>query len=128
MFISGVGIHLISNNVIAVIANDIVANVPLLVLFILVSLISIPLKIAGYFDSVEHFMKKLRGNPRKLYACISFSLFFLGPILHIGVIRLFHEMIKDLKIDVIILAKSYIVGFSTVLLWSPYVASVALVL
>jgi hypothetical protein len=128
MFITGISINLIRGNKLEVISNDITANLPLLALFILVPLISIPMKIEGYFNSVTYFMKKIISDSSKIFASISFTLFCLGPVLNIGSIRLLHEMINDLKINPIILAKSYLVGFSTVVLWSPYIASVALVL
>ncbi|MFG6114811.1 hypothetical protein ACGTN9_06455 [Halobacillus sp. MO56] len=52
----------------------------------------------------------------------------MGPVLNLGSIRVLHETIKDIKLSSVLLAKSYLVGFSTVILWSPYFASVALVL
>lgn len=55
-------------------------------------------------------------------------MFVLGPILNLGSIRIVDELLKGLKLPPVMLAKSYLVGFSTTMLWSPYYASVALIL
>ena len=104
------------------------SNLPLLSLIILVPMLSIPLKAEGYFQSVQHYLERWSSDNRKIFGSISFFLFFLGPILNLGSIRILHETIKDFKSEPILLAKSYLVGFSTVILWSPYFASVAMVL
>ncbi|GAB7387014.1 hypothetical protein BSNK01_08500 [Bacillaceae bacterium] len=108
--------------------HGIIANLPLLTLVILVPLISIPLKLSGYFESIHYYLWRLTVDARKLFGSLSLFLFCLGPILNLGSIRVLHEMVKDLRLSSIVLAKSYLVGFSTVILWSPYFASVALVL
>lgn len=128
LFFTGIATNITKGNGLTDITNGVLANLPLLVLLILVPLLSIPMKMEGYFNSVHFFMEKLTVNPQKLFGCISLSLFCLGPILNMGSIRLLHEMIKDLKIHPVLLAKAYSIGFSTVVFWSPYLSSVALVL
>ncbi|MCF6094089.1 hypothetical protein L1765_08955 [Microaerobacter geothermalis] len=128
MFSFGILLYIMKGSPFEEIANGIITNLPLLTLVILVPLISIPLKIGGYFDSIHFYMDRLKEDPRKLFGGISFFLFCLGPILNLGSIRVLHELIKDLNLHAKLLAKSYLVGFSTVILWSPYFASVALVL
>jgi len=108
--------------------DGILSNLPLLTLVILVPLISIPFKIGGFFHSVHYFLEILAQDSRKMFGSITVFLFCMGPILNIGSIRVLHEMIQDLKLRSILLAKAYLVGFSTVILWSPYFASVAMVL
>ncbi|BCJ88301.1 hypothetical protein [Effusibacillus dendaii] len=63
-----------------------------------------------------------------MFGSMSLFVFTLGPILNLGSIRVLHDMIKDLKLAPVLVAKSNLAGFSTVILWSPYFASVALVL
>lgn len=103
------------------------ANLPLLTLILLVPLLSIPLKIGGYFESIHYFMERCLHDPRKIYGRVTLFLFCMGPILNLGSIRVLHEMLGNLKIKTIIIAKAYLSGFSTVPVWSPYFASVALV-
>ncbi|WP_047152087.1 hypothetical protein [Aneurinibacillus tyrosinisolvens] len=128
MFILGVAFNLLKENSWEEIMNGITSNLPLLTLVILVPLLSIPLKIGGYFGSIHYYMERLGKLPQRMFASISFFIFCMGPILNLGSIRVLHEMIADLKLDSKLLAKAYLIGFSTVILWSPYFASVAMVL
>lgn len=104
------------------------SNLPLLTLIILVPMLSLPLKAEGYFESVQFYLEKWSADNRKIFGSISVFIFCLGPILNLGSIRIIHETIKEYKSEPVLLAKSYLVGFSTVILWSPYFASVAMVL
>jgi hypothetical protein len=128
MFITGVVINVLKGTALEGTANGILANLPVMSLVILVPLLMIPFKIGGYFDSIHFYMEKFSYRLRKIFGSISIFLFCLGPILNIGTIRILHETIKDINLAPEILAKAYLVGFSTVILWSPYFASVALVL
>ncbi|MBO8171609.1 MAG: hypothetical protein H0Z33_06955 [Bacillaceae bacterium] len=128
MFVVGMGINFYMQRGMDEIINGIVTNVPLLTLIMLVPLISIPLREGGYLDSVHFYMNRMVDQPRKLFASISFFLFSLGPVLNLGSIRLLHDILKDVRLKSKLLAKAYLSGFSTVILWSPYFGSVALVL
>lgn len=103
-------------------------NLPLITLIILVPLLSIPLKLGGYFQAVDAALFSLRHRPGRLFAGITGLLFFLGPILNLGSLRVMDDLLKRLKLPPAMLAKAYSIGFSTTILWSPYYASVALVL
>lgn len=103
-------------------------NLPLLALIILVPLLSIPLKAGGYFKSIKHFMRKWEDQPRLAFFGLSSFLALISPILNMGSVKIVHEMIDDLKINPMILGKSYLIGFTSSMLWSPYFASVAIVL
>jgi hypothetical protein len=128
MFVTGVMLNLWKGTTMEGMVNGIVTNLPLLTLVILVPLLSIPLKIGGYLDSIHFYMERMGTDLRKTFGSISVILFCLGPILNLGSIRVLHEMIQDLHFNSKFLAKVYLVGFSTVILWSPYFASVAMVL
>ena len=110
------------------ISEGIFLILPLLSLITLAPLLSIPLRIGGYFGSVSHLLHNLLNKPKKLYAGITGTLFLLSPILNLGTIKIINEFLEDLKLPSAMSAKSYVVGFSTAMIWSPYFASVSLVL
>ncbi|GGG13437.1 hypothetical protein GCM10010916_32950 [Paenibacillus abyssi] len=109
-------------------AQGITSNLPLLTLIVLVPLLSIPFKMGGFFDSILVYLRRLHNSPIKLFTGITSVLFFLGPILNLGSIRVIHDLIKDLRLKATFLSKAYLVGFSTTILWSPYYAAVGITL
>jgi len=113
---------------VAGISEGIFLILPLLSLITLAPLLAIPLRLGGYFKSVSRLLHNLLHHPQKLYAGITGTLFVVSPILNLGSVRIVNEFLEDLKLPSAMSAKSYIVGFSTALMWSPYFASVSLVL
>jgi hypothetical protein len=107
------------------ISEGIFLILPLLCLITLAPLLSIPLRFGGYFEAVALLLKKLMLQPKKLYAGITGTLFLLSPVLNLGSVRI---ILEELKLPSIVSAKSYLVGFTTAIFWSPYFASVSLVL
>jgi len=101
---------------------------PLICLITLAPLLSVPLKIGGYFEAVSKLLHRFLNQPRKLYAGMTGALFFLTPILNLASVRILNEFIEELKLPSAMSAKGYLVGFTTALTWSPYFASVSLVL
>lgn len=110
------------------ISNGIFLILPLLCLLTLAPLLSIPLKLGGYFESIAVLLRNLLHQPKKLYAGITGTLFILSPILNLGSVRIINEFLEELKLPSAMSAKSYLVGFTTAVMWSPYFASVSLVL
>ncbi|PMC35951.1 hypothetical protein CJ195_16995 [Bacillus sp. UMB0899] len=110
------------------ISNGILLILPLLCLVTLAPLLSIPLKLGGYFEAIDSLLRNLLHHPKRLFAGITTSLFLLSPILSLGSVRLISEFLSELKLPSAMSAKSYLIGFSTAILWSPYFASVSLVL
>jgi hypothetical protein len=110
------------------ISQGILLILPLLCLVTLSPLLSVPLKLEGYFEAVNALLRNLIHYPRKLFAGITTSLFILSPILSLGSVRVINEFLSELKLPSAITAKSYLVGFSTAIMWSPYFGSVSLVL
>ncbi|MBT2700566.1 hypothetical protein J7E79_24830 [Bacillus sp. ISL-40] len=110
------------------ISDGIFLILPLLSLITLAPLLSIPLRLGGYFESIAILLRNLLHHPKKLYAGITGTLFLLSPILSLGSVRIINEFLEELKLPSEVSAKSYLVGFSTAVLWSPYFASVSLVL
>jgi len=101
---------------------------PLICLITLAPLLSFPLKIGGYFEAVSSFLHRFINQPRKLYAGMTCTLFIISPILNLASVRILNEFIEELKLPSAMSAKGYLVGFTTALTWSPYFASVSLVL
>jgi len=128
MLIIGIVVELSKGSGFGSIRQSFSMNLPLLTLMVLVPLLALPLKLGGYFDAIHTLLRRLEGQPRRLFAGITGVLFILGPVLNFGSIRIVDEILKSRKLHPAMLAKSYIVGFSTTMLWSPYYASVALVL
>jgi hypothetical protein len=110
------------------ISDGIFTILPLLCLITLAPLLSLPLKLGGYFEAVSSLLTNLLDQPKKLYAGITSTLFVLSPVLSLGSVRIIHEFLEDLKLPVSLSSKSYVVGFTTAVMWSPYFASVSLVL
>lgn len=110
------------------ISDGIFLILPLICLLTLAPLLSIPLRLGGYFGSVAVLLRNLLNQPKKLYAGITGTLFLLSPILNLGSVRIIHEFLEEIKLPSTMSAKSYLVGFTTAVIWSPYFASVSLVL
>jgi hypothetical protein len=128
MFAAGLALTLLKGQGADEIAQGITSNIPLLTLLVLVPLLSIPFKMGGFFDSILLYLKRYQHHPGKMFTGISTVLFFLGPILNLGSIRIVHELLKDLRLNGTLLSKAYLVGFSATILWSPYYAAVGIVL
>jgi hypothetical protein len=110
------------------VAEITMSNFPLLMLIIVVPLLAIPFKEEGYFASVQTLIRSWNTNARRIFVSIAGFLFVFGPILNIGAMRIVHEMIKDLALNARMIARAYFTGMSTAFTWSPFFASVALVL
>lgn len=108
--------------------EGLIKNLPLLTLILLVPLLAIPLKVSGYFASAHYYMTEWKHDSKKAFFGLSGLLALISPVLNMGSVRMVHEMANQLKFHPVILGKSYFIGFSTAMLWSPYYASIALVL
>jgi len=110
------------------ISDGIFLILPLLCLLTLAPLLSVPLRLSGYFESIAALLRNLMHQPKKLYAGITGTLFLLAPVLNLGSVRILNEFMEEIELPSTMSAKSYLVGFSTAVMWSPYFASVSLVL
>src|SRR5699024_8586978 len=52
----------------------------------------------------------------------------LSPVLNVASIKVINSITKDINYDTKFLVKSYIIGYLTAIVWSPYFASTAIVL
>jgi hypothetical protein len=110
------------------ISEGIILILPLLSLLTLVPLLAIPLRLGGYFESISLLLNHLLHQPKKLFTGVTGTLFLLSPVLNLGSVKIIHEFLEDLKFPSAMTAKGYIMGFTTAIMWSPYFASVSLVL
>lgn len=67
-------------------------------------LLSIPLRLGGYFQSISVLLKNLLVQPKKLYAGITGTLFLLTPILNLGSVRIINEFLDELKLPAVLSA------------------------
>jgi hypothetical protein len=129
MLITGVTVIFLTGGGMEETVAGVTLNVPILTLLLLVPLITVPLKIGEYLSSVEVYMRRFIHQPERLFSRIVLSVFILGPVLNLGSVQIMHEIFKKFSVkNTVLLAKAYSIGFSTVILWSPYFASVALIL
>lgn len=110
------------------ISEGISSILPLICLIILAPLLSIPLKIGGFFQSISRLLHNLLSQPKKMYAGVTGTLFILSPILNLATVRIMNDFLEELKLPSAFTAKSYVVGFATACMWSPYFASVSLMI
>ncbi|WP_044338698.1 hypothetical protein [Rossellomorea aquimaris] len=108
--------------------QGITQNMPLLSILILAPLLSVPLRREGIIDSVILYLNELKNNPRKTFYGISTFMLTLAPILNMGALRIVHGFVESIHLPSKLLSRSYYVGFTPAVIWSPFFASVGIVL
>jgi hypothetical protein len=108
--------------------QGITQNMPLLSILILAPLLSVPLRREGIIDSVILYLNELKNNPRKTFYGISTFMMTLAPILNMGALRTVHGFVESIHLPSKLLSRSYYVGFTPAVIWSPFFASVGIVL
>jgi hypothetical protein len=108
--------------------QGITQNMPLLSILILAPLLSVPLRREGIIDSVILYLNELKNNPRKTFYGISTFMLTLAPILNMGALRIVHGFVESIHLPPKLLSRSYYVGFTPAVIWSPFFASVGIVL
>ncbi|NQD66725.1 hypothetical protein HP456_12425 [Bacillus haikouensis] len=108
--------------------QGITQNMPLLSILILAPLLSVPLRREGIIDSVILYLNELKSNPRKTFYGISTFMLTLAPILNMGALRIVHGFVESIHLPSKLLSRSYYVGFTPAVIWSPFFASVGIVL
>lgn len=103
-------------------------NIPILVLILLASFITIPLHLSGYLEKIISLMNMLKNNLDRAFFGLLSIMFVLAPILNVGAIRVTQELIKDIEFTPKFITKAYISGYLSAIVWSPYFATVAIVL
>lgn len=108
--------------------QGITRNMPLLAILILAPLLSIPLKREGIIDSTVSYLDGLKSNPRNIFYGLSSVMVVISPILNMGALRIVHGLVENIKIAPKVLSKSYFIGFTPSIIWSPFFASVGIVI
>lgn len=106
--------------------EGITKNLPLTILFVVVPILSIPLKLGGYLNSFHYFLSRFSTKVSSLFTALTGILFGLSSITNLGSVRIIHGIIEEIKFPSKFLAKVFLVGFSSSIAWSPYFGSVNL--
>ncbi|WP_423408338.1 hypothetical protein AABM38_22265 [Heyndrickxia sp. MSNUG] len=117
--VGDLGIHLI---------EGITQNLALLSILILAPLLSVPLRREGVIDTVVVYLNTVKSNPRNTFYGISSFMLTLAPILNMGALRIVHGFVESIQFPSKYLSRSYYVGFTPAVMWSPFFASVGIVL
>jgi len=108
--------------------DGITQNLSLLSILILAPLLSIPLKREGIIETIVTYLTKLKNEPKKIFLGISTFMLTVSPILNMGAIRIVHGFVENIYIPPKVLSRAYFTGFTPAVSWSPFFASVGIVL
>ncbi|MBO8162102.1 MAG: hypothetical protein H0Z34_00115 [Brevibacillus sp.] len=103
-------------------------NLNLITLFASVPLLSLPIQYGGYMHSLERVLLLYAGKKKAFFTFISAITFVIGSIMNLGVIRLLYGFLKSVPYRRDWVGRALLVGFVSTIMWSPYFASVALVI
>ncbi|WP_017756338.1 hypothetical protein [Calidifontibacillus oryziterrae] len=127
LFLTGIVIHFFVGDSGIALFQGITQNMALLAILVLAPLLSVPLKREGVMDTVVFYLNGLKNNPRNIFYGISSFMLILAPILNMGALRIVHGFVEKIKITPNILSNSYYYGFTPAVMWSPFFASVGIV-
>jgi C4-dicarboxylate transporter, DcuC family len=105
------------------------ANASLITLFILVPLLSIPIRLGGYLESIYFLYIRYLSNKNQLYFISTTLTYILSIILNIGAVFIVYNLINvnkhpSLKPTVV---RALLRGYPLCIYWSPYFVSVGLI-
>lgn len=106
--------------------EGITKNLPLTILFVVVPILSIPLKLGGYLNSFHYFLSRFSTKVSSLFTALTGILFGLSSITNLASVRIIYGIVEEIKFPSKFLAKVFLVGFSSSIAWSPYFGSVNL--
>lgn len=128
LLIIGMGIQYSTNGRGLELFQGITQNMPLLAILILAPMLSIPLKREGIIGTTVSYLDNLKNNPRHIFYGLSAVMVIVSPILNMGALRIVHGLVENIKISPKVLSKSYFIGFTPAVIWSPFFASVGIVI
>src|SRR5690625_4272458 len=102
-------------------------NLALVLLIIIVPILGIPIRLGNYHEHLSGFVGKFQKKPHLLYLMISGLFVLIAPITNIGSIYIIHSMLDKMKLPKEFIGRVYVRGITSVHTWSPYFASVFLV-
>jgi hypothetical protein len=112
----------------AVWQDAVLFNLNLITLFASVPLLQLPIQYGGYMHSLERVLILYAGKNKAFFTFISGITFVIGSIMNLGVIRLLYGFLKGVPYRRDWVGRALLVGFISTIMWSPYFASVALVI
>ncbi|SFE56531.1 hypothetical protein [Alteribacillus iranensis] len=107
--------------------EGITRNLPLVCLVVVVPILGIPINIGQYHKHLAGITARFHQKPQRMYLFLSGLFSLIGPITNIGSLYIIHAMVEKLKLPHTLLGRVYVRGFTSVHTWSPYFASVFLV-
>jgi len=107
--------------------EGITKNLALVLLIIIVPILGIPIKLGNYEQYLSGFIGKFQKKPHFLYLMISGLFVLIAPITNIGSIYIIHSMLDKMRLPKEFIGRVYVRGITSVHTWSPYFASVFLV-
>lgn len=128
LFTAGIFIHYAVGDRGMLLIEGITQNMALLAILILAPLLSIPLRREGIIDTVITYLNELKNSPAHTFYGITSFMLTLAPILNMGALRIVHGFVENIKIPSKLLSRSYYAGFTPAVIWSPFFASVGIVL
>ncbi|GAB3807896.1 hypothetical protein [Virgibacillus kimchii] len=128
LFITGMMIHFLYGSQGLALFDGITQNIALLAIILLAPLISLPLEGEGVIHTVISKLKEWKEDERKTFYGVSSFMMMVAPILNMGAIRIVHGFISKLKVQPKLLSRAYFGGFTQAIVWSPFFASVGIVI
>ncbi|MFD1606956.1 hypothetical protein [Oceanobacillus luteolus] len=128
LFLAGVFIHYIYGNEWLHLVDGITQNLALLSIILLAPMISLPLEGEGLIKTVVAKLDEWKENQRKSFFGVSSFMMMLAPILNMGAIRVVHGFVGKTPMESKLLSHAYIGGFTPAVVWSPFFASVGVVI
>lgn len=100
----------------------------LLAMFIMVPLISLPVRYGGYNESLEALFERFGNSESRFYGLVSVMTAFLGVLVSIASVPLTCEVARSSRfaVNARVLATALSRGFITCLFWAPTTATIAL--
>ncbi|WP_077213233.1 hypothetical protein [Bacillus dakarensis] len=103
------------------------SNIELVTLFMLVPLLSLPVKYGGYTKNINSIFQQLGGVKWKIHTFANFLMALLAPILTLGAVTMIKDLSPQLKNE-----KTFLVSlsrmFGLTLMWTPYFGTVIFIL
>jgi DcuC family C4-dicarboxylate transporter len=106
------------------------SNLYMVVMFILVPLLRIPIQHGGYFTALQEVFRRFVYTKRRFYLLVSFITAFVGVLVNMAVVPLVYELCRasDLSNNKKLLCSAISRGYATCIIWSPTMASIALII
>lgn len=105
-------------------------NLYLVTMFTLVPLLRIPIQNGGYAKPLKEIFRRFVNTRGRFYLLVSLISAFVGILVNLAVVPLVHEISKasDYSANKRLLSAAISRGFTTSTIWSPTMASIAMIL